>query len=162
MILSIPRILRRRLPILALLLVLFVILLLPFTYQTSSFSPALEGNDPGVIVSLASSAARLGSQELAITLLSLLAQRPVRASEIRIYLPLQEKQKFLDHIALQQDKLSWILSTNKDVIRLGFVDDLGPATKFIYAIYDLLRDGTRLNSPLVILGEHEACLVTLR
>ena len=103
------------------------------------------------IVSLASSAARLGSSELVITLRSLLAQS-VQPKEIRVYLPIQERERISFHILHRINVLGELLRKNAHLIHLKYVEDIGPATKFVWTIRDLLKAG-QYNQPVVIVGQ---------
>lgn len=101
------------------------------------------------IVTLASSAARLHSNELAITLRSLLSQT-VEPQEIRVYLNELEKDLFAWHKAHSKSRLSRYL--NDERIGLYYVEDVGPSTKFVYAIRDMLERG-KMDQAIIVLDD---------
>lgn len=102
------------------------------------------------VVSLASSAARLNSNELAITLRSLLRQT-VKPAQIRLYLTEDDREVFEWHKTHLKSRLSRYLNDEK--INLYYVKDVGPSTKFVYAIRELLEKGQE-NQSVIVLGRY--------
>jgi hypothetical protein len=100
-------------------------------------------------MTLASYAARLRSNELAITLRSLLHQT-VAPSEIRLYFTEEDKEVFNWHKTHDSSRLSRYLDDER--INLYYVKNVGPSTKFIYAIQDMLENGKQ-DHPLIVLGK---------
>lgn len=105
------------------------------------------------IITLASSAARLRSNELAITLRSLLHQS-LSPSEIRLYLTEEDREAFEWHKLHESSRLARYLSDPR--IKLHYVHDVGPSTKYMYAIKDLL-DRDQEDQPLIVLGKLAIC-----
>lgn len=101
------------------------------------------------IITLASSAARLRWNELAVTLRSLLHQS-LSPSEIRLYLTNEDREAFEWHRLHESSRLARYLNDPK--IKLHYVQDVGPSTKFMYAIKDLL-DRDQGDQPLIVLGK---------
>jgi len=101
------------------------------------------------IVSLASSSARLGSHELAITLRSLY-QQSLEPAEVRLYLPLHDKAAFERRRRKGADLLARLLNDVR--LKLYYVEDIGPSTKFVYAIKEMLETG-RLDQPIVVVDD---------
>ena len=150
--------LRRRLtlPLLALILVLLFLIHLSsirLGYSHSSYSITSPLRDPSLqpIVSLASSSARLDSWELMVTLRSLILQS-IQPKQIRLYLPIQEQALFVARQNDVNDLLGTLIREHTPLIQLMFVIDIGPASKYIYAVQDLLAKGQN-NQALVIVGQ---------
>jgi hypothetical protein len=101
------------------------------------------------VVTLASTLARAEGLELAITLRSLLRQS-VPPTEIRLYLPSNEETAFARLHSCGKPGLIPYLTDPR--VRLHFVEDVGPSTKFYYTIRDLLDEGA-FEQPVVVLGE---------
>ena len=100
------------------------------SFLSSSY---VAGPTPGVIVSLTSTARRV-TKMLPIAVKSLLAQT-VLPAEIRVYLPIEDRgtieRALRDSIFLRE----WL---RHPLVKLYFVKDLGPGTKFIYVINEFL------------------------
>ncbi|KAK9895975.1 hypothetical protein P389DRAFT_143506 [Cystobasidium minutum MCA 4210] len=109
----------------------------------------LEGSVKAPVISLASSATRLRSNELAITLRSLLHQS-IKPSEIRVYVANEDRDAFQWHGSHHSSRLSRYL--NDERIQIHFVQHTGPSKKFMYAIKDMLEQG-RLDQPLIIVDD---------
>jgi hypothetical protein len=156
---------------------LATVILLP---PSSSFQIGRPGSGLGVaslsnlsvIISLASSHTRLDT-ELPIAVYSLKKQT-VAPKEIRIYFPESEKD-----VILRRARLTLLDSTNqpgadmgqqigKDMplsehllhpaVKLLFTEDVGPATKFVPVIHELLSkvdagELDKLDQPVIIVGE---------
>lgn len=112
-------------------------------------SPQPEAIRP--FVSLASTANR--THELVTTLHSLTHQS-LQPREIRVFLPQETEAGFERFLQTRGDgrRLRAIMDNHNVPIQVRFVKDIGPATKFVYAIRELL-DVRDLDSPLVIVGE---------
>lgn len=102
-----------------------------------------------IIVTLASSAVRLQSNELAITLRSLLQQNYV-PHEIRIYIPDNDKEVFEWHRNHKSSRLARYLKD--ETVQLHFIEDVGPSTKFFYAIEEMLLE-TKYDQAIVVVGK---------
>jgi hypothetical protein len=120
-----------------------------------------------VIISLASSHTRLDA-ELPITVHSLTRQT-VRPKEIRIYFPQSEKgdvQKRIRPLLDTYEGMAPPVGEDRPLsehlfhplVRFMFVEDIGPATKYVPIIRELLFrvDGGELEAldqPVIVLGE---------
>jgi hypothetical protein len=107
-------------------------------------------NGDKVVVTLASSSARLASNELAIALYSLLRQT-LPAREIRLYLPLHERALFQTAFARSDHPVGRYVQRYSDVIKVEYREDIGPSGKFVYAIKEQLEAGQG-DIPLVVVG----------
>lgn len=124
-------------------------LLVMYLWVNATFmSRPVEINGQAPVITLASSSARLQSNELAVTLRSLLRQS-FPPSEIRVYITDEDRETFELYASTKSCRATAYL--NMDVIKLHYVPNLGPATKYLYAIQDLLLAG-HLDQPLVVLG----------
>jgi hypothetical protein len=120
----------------------------------------------GVIVSLASSQHRL-DRELPITLRSLVTQStPV---EIRLQFPVGEREAIERRVKAAPARSSWWSETTgrsaalsdpllHPLVKIRYVEDVGPATKFVPVLRDLLDQADAghedtLNTPVIVLGE---------
>lgn len=127
------RLIRRRVSV---LVVLFLLLAAYFVFYTTPLSVPLplittEAN-AGAIVSLASSLARF-NLELPITLHSLL-QQSIAPKQIHLYLPLDEKEQIQKQLHDKPANDQLLEAVNNPLVKLLYVEDLGPATKFIPVI----------------------------
>ena len=113
-------------------------------------NPATIAVSDRVIVTLASSSARLSSNELAITLHSLLCQT-LPAREIRLYLPLHERDLFEASFSRSKHPLGRYVQRYSNIIKVEYRDDIGPSGKFVYAIKEMLESGQG-DTPLVVVG----------
>lgn len=100
------------------------------------------------IVSLASSSGRLQSNELIIALNSLL-QQSLRPKEIRVYLPIQDRAAFETRRRDRKSLLGQLL--NDALVRIHYVQDVGPSSKFIHVLRELLESG-QVDQPVVVVG----------
>lgn len=105
------------------------------------------------ILSMASTEARLVSHQLATTLKSLVSQS-YRPEEIRVYLSTDARTAWESYVTSRSG--SWLqkhLARGKDTtVKPYFVEDIGPATKFVYVLTDLVEKED-LDRPVIILGE---------
>ena len=111
-------------------------------------------NLPRPVVSLASTVGR--SNELVATLHSL-AQQSLPAREIRVYLAEDNRNAFERFVRDTPNgkKLQLLMQAAQGPpIRIKYVKDVGPASKFVYAIQELL-DANELDVPLVVVGERQ-------
>ena len=116
-------------------------------------------NLPRPVVSLASTVGR--SNELVATLHSLV-QQSLAAREIRVYLAEDNQNAFERFVrdTPNGNKLQLLMQAAKGPpIRIKYVKDVGPASKFVYAIQELL-DANELDVPLVIVGKRQRSTVT--
>ena len=144
---------RRRL-LSALFLVCVFFLFPPLKGSSSRVSNELY---EGTIISLASSHHRL-DDELPVTVRSLTRQTTI-PKEIRIYMP-ESDRKLVEtrytRSAPDVKPLSpWLLHP---LVQILFVEDVGPATKFIPVLRDLMKqydrgDHDALDRPVIIVGE---------
>ncbi|KAH8917524.1 hypothetical protein BT69DRAFT_659415 [Atractiella rhizophila] len=109
-------------------------------YSTSSYIPtsssphsSLSNYSDLAILTLSSTLLRL-HDELPITLDSLLRQS-VRPKEIQVYLPEKERTE------IQDMELPWQFYDER--VRIRFVEDRGPATKFLYALKEVIDEAGR-------------------
>lgn len=150
---------RRRL--LSALFLISVFLLFPLLKGSSS--RVSNKFHEGAIISLASSHHRL-DDELPVTIRSLTRQTII-PKEIRIYMPDSDKglvETRYTRLAPDVKPLSpWLLHP---LVQIIFVEDVGPATKFIPVLQDLMRQHDRgdrdaLDQPIIIVGEFNVWLV---
>lgn len=79
----------------------------------------------------------------------------MKPKEIRLYLTDEDKEVFEWHQKHVESRLSRFL--NDGQIRLFYVKDVGPSTKFVYAIRDMLEQD-RANQAIIVLGRRvEQC-----
>jgi hypothetical protein len=113
---------------------------------------------------MASTAARIVSHQLATTLKSLVTQS-YGPDEIRVYMATDARETWESYLSSTSG--SWCKKHLAGGIQVKiipyFVEDIGPATKFVYALTDLVAKGD-LDRPVVILGEcgDDAALLTIR
>ena len=149
---------RRRLLSAFFLICVFTFVLL--LRESSSYVP-----NETAIISLASSHHRL-DDELPLAIRSLTRQT-VTPKEIRIYIP--ESDRLLVGTRYNRSTpdvkplSSWLLHP---LVKFHFVEDVGPATKFIPVLRDLMNrydrgDSYALSQPVIIVGEpqHLICLL---
>jgi hypothetical protein len=127
---------------------LFTFLGLGHWFSLSHHNRIADATARRAIVSLASSQHRL-DRELPITLRSLVAQS-VPPREIRLYLPEADREAF----ERRPDSEPALLHP---LVKVLFVEDVGPATKFVPVLRDLLQqadagDGDALDTPVIIVG----------
>lgn len=143
---------RRLLPAFFLICVFAFILFL--RESSSHVSSGLYGTP---IVSLASSHHRL-DQELPVAIRSLTRQTAT-PKEIRIYMPKSDEQLVRSRYSRSTPDTkplsSWLLHP---LVEFHFVEDVGPATKFIHVLQDLMKqydrgDSYALSQPVIIVGE---------
>ena len=152
---------RRRLLSAFFLICVFTFVLL--LRESSSYVP--NGHYETAIISLASSHHRL-DDELPLAIRSLTRQT-VTPKEIRIYMP--ESDRLLVGTRYNRSTpdvkplSSWLLHP---LVKFHFVEDVGPATKFIPVLRDLMNqydrgDSYALSQPVIIVGEtqHLICLL---
>ena len=132
-----------------------------FIFLRESSSHVSSGPHHGLygtpIVSLASSHHRL-DHELPVAIRSLTRQTAT-PKEIRIYIPTSDEQLVRSRYSRStpdaKPMSSWLLHP---LVKFHFVEDVGPATKFIHVLQDLMKqydrgDSYALSQPVIIVGE---------
>jgi hypothetical protein len=146
-----------------LLLVFSLIFLLILQIRNSSHWTAnvlqVPRSQLSLIVSLASSHHRLDN-ELPVTLRSLVAQT-LSPADIRVYLPEADRSIVQSRLQIPTDNAANV-TTLPDVFRhplvsLVFTEDVGPATKFVPVLKELLERAhagqvEALDQPVIIVG----------
>ena len=141
---------RRRLLFVFFSICIFVFLS-PLKESSSHASNGLYGR---AIISLASSHHRL-DDELPVTVRSLTRQTLI-PQEIRIYMPESDRElvetRYTQSTPDVKPLSSWLLHP---LVKIHFVRDVGPATKFIPVLRDLMNRGDHgaLDQPVIIVGE---------
>lgn len=118
------------------------------------------GSQLSAIVSLASSHHRLDN-ELPVTLRSLVAQT-ISPAKIRVYLPEADRSIVQSRLQIPTDRAANV-TTLPDIFRhplvsLVFTEDVGPATKFVPVLKELLERAhaghvEALDQPVIIVGQ---------
>ncbi len=150
---------RRLLPALFLICVIaFILFLRESSSHVSSWHHHISnGLYKSPIVSLASSHHRL-DHELPVAIRSLTRQTAT-PKEIRIYMPKSDEQLVRSRNSRSTPDVkplsSWLLHP---LVKFHFVEDVGPATKFIHVLRDLINQYDRgdtyaLSRPVIIVGE---------
>lgn len=127
------------------------------TLLKGSSSRVSNGAYRSTIISLASSHRRL-DDELPVAIRSLTRQTVV-PQEIRIYMPESDRPlvatRYTRSTLDVKPLSSWLLHP---LVKILFVEDVGPATKFIPILRDLMNqydrgDHDALDQPIIIVGE---------
>jgi len=72
--------------------------------------------------------------------------------EIRVYLPISEEASFTKRIAERYDGGKLAKCINDPLVKLHFVEDIGPSSKFVYVMEELLQAGD-IDHPVIVVGE---------
>lgn len=121
---------------------------------SSSQSHVPNGSYESAIISLASTHHRL-DDELPLAIRSLTHQT-VAPKEIRIYMPESDRKLVKMRSSPNGEPLSSLLL--HPLVKFHFVEDVGPATKFVFVLRDLMDqydrgDRDALTQPVIIVGE---------
>jgi len=141
------------------LLSVFLLVCVYFLFSLLKGSASSVPNEPHgrAIISLASSHHRL-DDELPVTIRSLTRQT-VSPQEIRIYMPESDRELVEERHTRSAPGVkslsSWLLHPS---VKILFVEDFGPATKFIHVLGDLMDqhdqgDHDVLDQPVIIVGK---------
>ena len=126
---------------------------MPKSSDTLGHNPSVSVPAGLPIVSMTSTSYRYQGKkmELSVTLKSLLKQT-ASIQEIRIYMPANEQETIDATLAARKDNGQLARLLKNRLVKIHFVEDIGPSCKFVYVVKEMFERG-ELERPLIIVGK---------